>query len=239
MHTAPAIGCTWRGAIGALPGVCAVCDSWSRGRLCEACVERFARTARRCPRCALAVPDATVLCPSCLVQAPPFSHAVAALDYEFPWTSLIAALKFRGGVDLAPALADLLTHAVRAAQVPRVDLVLPLPLGPARLAERGYNQSWELAWRAARQLGLPASQRVLLRWLDTGEQRALGLPARRRNVRGAFGVAAPSAVRGLDLALVDDVTTSGASATEATLALLSAGARSVQLWTLARTPAPA
>lgn len=160
------------------------------------------------------------------------------MDYEFPWPALIAALKFRDGLDLAPALATRLAQAVREATLPPVQLVVPVPLGPARLAVRGYNQSWELARRVAADLRLPASPSMLQRWLDTPDQRALGLRARRRNVRGAFGVSDNGAVVGRDIALVDDVTTSGATAAEATLALLRAGAHSVQLWTLARTAPP-
>jgi predicted amidophosphoribosyltransferase len=114
-----------------------------------------------------------------------------------------------------------------------------MPLGPERLRERGYNQAWELARRVARQLRLPADPRVLARAHDAPRQMSLPPERRAMNVRGGFVVAVPSRarLRGLDVALVDDVMTTGATAREAARTLLEVGARSVQVWVAARTPA--
>jgi ComF family protein len=119
-----------------------------------------------------------------------------------------------------------------------VDRVVPVPLSPQRLAQRGFNQAWEVARRVASALGVPADATALLRPIDTAHQADLPREQRAVNLRGAFMVAtgARAALQGRRIALVDDVMTTGATAREATAALLRGGAASVQVWTLTRTP---
>lgn len=225
------------------PALCVVCAEWSGGPLCGACRTRFQRPAQRCSRCAERVPPGQALCGACLLQPPPFDHAHAALDYEFPWAGLIGQFKFQQRTGLAAALADLLLNSLLSgpAQARQgIDLVTAVPLSTARLRERGYNQSWELARRVARALDLPARAGTLVRWRETPHQTALDRAEREANLRGAFMPAPRAAphVRGRGVALVDDVMTTGATAAEAALALRRAGAARVHLWVLARTPAP-
>jgi ComF family protein len=184
-----------------------------------------------------------VQCGDCLRQAPPQRAAVAAFDYVYPWAGLLGRLKFHDALDLARPLAGALANAVaeRDAAHPDlagVDLVLPVPLAPARLRERGYNQAWELARRVARARRLPAQARLLERTRDTPHQLALPREARAANMRAAF-MLAPGAARhvaGRHLALVDDVMTTGATLADAAHTLLRGGAASVQCWVVARTP---
>ncbi len=246
-----------------LPSLCAVCADFGSGRLCAACIQRFTSDQARCPRCAMVLPAAAaamasaagighIACADCLRDAPIWTQAVCATDYAFPWDRLIVDLKFHAQVELATPLAQRLAIAVLArsalaavdgaddaaasAALP-VDLVLPVPLAAARLAERGYNQAWEIARRVARQLQLPADATLLLRPLETAHQADLPRAERAKNLRGAFMVAPrrPAEVQGRRIAIVDDVLTTGATAREATAALLRAGAATVQVWTVART----
>jgi len=221
------------------PGRCIVCRQWAGARCCSECTQRFAALRPRCTRCALALPVGVAMCTDCMHAPPPFSAAVAAVEYRFPWTDVIGAFKFGGALDRAPALAHLLAEACRTAAA-GVDLLLPVPLAPRRLAERGYNQAWELARRVARRVGVPARADVLQRWVETPHVAELPREARAAAVRGAFGVAPPrlAQVRGRRIALVDDVMTTGATVAEATRALRDAGAADVQVWALARTPRP-
>lgn len=223
----------------ALPSQCEVCRAWNRQRLCADCIARFAAPRPRCVRCALPLPAADAgRCGECLRQPPPFGHAVCAADYAFPWDRLVGAFKFDGQVDLAAPLAARIAAAVRHAGRPLPHWVLPVPLAPRRLAERGYNQAWELARRVARELALPARADLLARPLEGAHQAGLARAERMRNLRAAF--AAEPRARGLlagrHVALVDDVLTTGATAREATRALLAAGAAGVEVWVLARTP---
>ncbi len=226
---------------GRLPRPCVLCSRWDRTGFCGDCHQRFvASTSLRCPQCALPSPGGQG-CGACLQAPPPFQRTVAVADYAFPWDRLVARFKFQQQPELAGLLADALAEAVdRQSSLPPVHWVLPVPLSPARLAERGYNQAWELARRVAAQRGLRARPDALLRLRDTPHQVGLGRGARTANLRDAMWVPpkARSALAGRTVALVDDVMTTGVTAAAASQALLTAGAAAVQVWVLARTPAP-
>jgi ComF family protein len=224
-----------------LPGQCAVCRRWTRGRVCGACVQRFAPSAHRCVQCGLRTPAPHARCGACLRRAqPPVDSAIAAVDYGFPWDGLIAGFKFHQRLDLADALARLLGTALAQAPAPatRPSLIVPVPLAAERLRERGYNQAWEIARRVARWCRIEARPDVLLRVKNTAHQLGLSEAERAANLRGAFLVEPRQRARlqGQVVALVDDVATSGATADEAAKALKAAGAAQVQLWVVARTP---
>ena len=189
--------------------------------MCRDCIAQFALPSRRCRRCALTVPEGAEVCGSCLTDPPPFDGSVAALD-------------------LAPALAARLLAAVRHSDAPHPSLLLPIPLSAQRLRERGYNQAWELARRMAGALHCQADAHLLLRVKDSPHQLALPREQRAANVRGAFAVEPMrlGELRGRSVALVDDVMTTGATAAEAARALQQAGAASVQVWVVGRTPRP-
>ena len=243
-----------RSARGAAGGRCAVCRAWCEGGLCAHCDGRFAFARRRCSGCALPMPPVSssaddeaahrgaTRCMRCRLDAPAWSRAVAGVDYGYPWDRLLADFKFHqrlAHVDvlLAPLL-ERLRNGEPDDDAPSTLRVVPVPLARERLRERGYNQSWELARRVARELSLDARADALFRVRDTDHQ--LGLQRRERdaNLRGAFVVSPRHAawVRGAAVALVDDVLTTGATARAAAHALLAAGARDVQLWVVARTP---
>lgn len=224
------------------PNRCAVCHAGTRGaaaRICDDCVTRFAPSVPRCERCALQRPEGATVCGRCLRDPPPWAQAVAACDYAYPWDGLLNALKFHDAIDLAAPLAQRLALALqRRAPSPPVELLLPVPLAAARLRERGYNQAALLSRQLARRLGLRAEPQWLLRLSDTPQQMALPRAARLTNLRGAFAVEplALTALRDRHVALVDDVMTTGATAGELTRVLHAAGAASVQVWVVARTP---
>lgn len=224
----------------ALPGLCAICHGWGRGRLCSDCVVRFAAPVPRCRRCAIRLPAAATVCGDCLQRPPPFEQAVAALDYDTPWSTLITRFKFHAALDLAPVFVQRLQHAVEAAAAPRPHWLLPAPLSAARLRERGYNQAWELARRLGRRLGVAGDAQLLLRVRDTPHQLDLPLARRAANVRDAFAVEPRrrGELEGREVAVIDDVLTTGETAAEMARVLLHAGARRVQVWVLARTPRP-
>lgn len=225
-------------ALAVTPSQCEVCRQWSAAALCTDCVARFAAPAPRCLRCGLKVGLAGATCGTCLREPPPFRHTVCVGDYGFPWDGLIAGFKFQGRDKLAALLAQRMHQAVADADLPRPDLVLPVPLSPQRLAERGFNQAWELARRVAHAQGLAARADMLLRPADTAHQAELTRAERQRNLRSAFMVEPRhrGALQGRQVALVDDVMTTGATAREAAAVLLRAGAAAVDLWMLARTP---
>ena len=232
-------------ALARLPQPCTLCGQWDRTGLCTACRQRFlASPSPRCPTCALPAASAG-RCGSCLHQAPPFVACLTLADYGFPWDRLIARFKFEQQPELAALLSQAMLPMLQAASrqadgPPLAQCVLPVPLSAQRLRERGYNQAWELARRLAAGLSLPAQAGWLQRLLDTPHQVGLSRSARETNLRQSMWLtpAGQRGVAGLHLALVDDVLTTGGTAAAASRALLAGGAASVQVWVLARTPAP-
>ena len=115
-----------------------------------------------------------------------------------------------------------------------VDLVVPVPLHDARLRERGYNQSMEIARGIASRLDLPLAAEAMARVRDTAAQLELPWKARRENVRGAFSCR--QSLDGKTIAVVDDVMTTGATLAEVAATLKKFGAARVVNWVVARTP---
>lgn len=184
----------------------------------------------QCPHCALPTPGGET-CGACLKRPPAFDRTHAALAYAFPLDRLIPRLKYHGQLSIVPALASCLADAV--ATQPRPDRLIPMPLHPRRIRERGFNHATEIARVVAAQLGLPLDSTHCQRIRDTPPQMGLKHDARRRNVRGAFTCS--GAVQGQHIALVDDVMTTGTSLDELAATLKRAGAREVTCWVVART----
>ena len=223
----------------ALPGQCVLCHGWGTARLCGACWAQEAPHVSRCRRCAIAVPEGVPECGDCLRAPPPFAATIAVLDYRPPWSALVARFKFHDGLDLGGVFAQRLAAACREVS-PRPTLILPVPLAEDRLRERGYNQAWELARRVGMALGIAADATLLLRIRATPHQLALPPDRRTANVRDAFALEPRrrSEVAGRDVAIVDDVVTTGATVAEVARVLLAAQVARVQVWALARTPRP-
>ncbi len=227
--------------LGALGGQCLLCRQGSRARLCDACTAAARRQAdrrlsARCEACALPLPLPTstgLRCRRCQRRPPALDHCQAALDYTHPWDRLLLDFKFNARPQLARPLAELMLAL--SAPATRPDLLCCVPLSRERLAERGYNQSHELARRLAGPLGLPYAPRLLLR-LPGAVQSRLGAAQRRREVRGAFLLTPAQAARarGACITVVDDVMTTGATLDEVARTLKRAGAREVRAWVLMR-----
>jgi ComF family protein len=219
----------------AFGGSCYLCRGAADSVLCAECDADLPRlVAPACPRCALAAPGGA-LCGRCLAQPPAYDETVAALAYAFPADVLVQALKFRSELSLAPFLGGLL--ASRLPRGTRVDFILPVPLSAARLRERGFNQALEIARHVAAATGCALAPQLAERSRDTPPQVDLPLVERAQNLRGAFR--STRALPGAEVALLDDVMTTGATLDELAATLKRAGAARVVNWVVARTPPPA
>ena len=170
------------------------------------------------------------MCGECLKHPPAFDHTRAALEYAFPTDKLIQALKYGGQLALAKLLGDLLTKAV--IDQARPEAILPMPLHPARLKTRGFNQALEIAKVISKQLAIPLALGIAQRVANTTPQASLPLDARHKNIKGAF--ACDQDLHGQRIAVVDDVMTSGATLNELAKILKRAGAAQVDVWVVTR-----
>ena len=223
-----------------LPGQCLICRRWQRANVCATCLDLWRHPVARCLRCAIDLPNgAADVCQLCEDQSPEFDRAITALHYTAPWSPLLARLKFQQGTALARPLGDLLAQAV-APRLGSVQIVMPMPLSRQRLTERGYNQSWLIARHVARKLKLQARHDLLARTTHTERLMAMSAEERQQHIKDAFEATRQGLrmLPGKDVALIDDVMTTGATFNAAARALLDADARSVSAWVVARTPAP-
>jgi ComF family protein len=159
---------------------------------------------------------------------------IAAYAYAFPVDRLVQRFKFGGDLTLGRWLGERLAECV--AGEPRPDLLVAPPLAARRLRERGFNQALQLASCVGRAIHVPVDRDPLTRVRETSSQAGLGRAARRQNLRGAFHCTRD--LRGMRVALVDDVFTTGATAEAIADVLRDAGASDVRTWVVARTPDP-
>jgi ComF family protein len=183
-----------------------------------------------CAPCEAALPAD----PQVLLDGPhPSERCLAAFAYAFPVDHLVHMLKYRRQLAVGRVLGTLLARSVRKFGLHRdVDCVVPVPLHPVRHADRGFNQSAEIARRTARVLGLDTCEGAAGRVRDTRPQVGLRPDERRGNIAGAF--VASEYFRGRRVAVVDDVLTTGATVGAVAAALRQAGAISVDVWCVAR-----
>lgn len=219
------------------PSTCLICRGSGQEHLdlCRDCHRELPWNTHSCHRCgaALATPE-RLICGRCQQRPPDFDSTYAPLLYEPPVDYLVKALKFHGHLPTANVLAALLANALKRRDAPLPQALIPVPLHPSRLAERGFNQALEIARPLARQLQLPVLAQGVYRTRHTPPQVALDAKKRARNVRGAFAVRDFIHVR--QVAVVDDVVTTGSTVAELARVLRAAGVKHIEIWACARTP---
>ena len=218
-----------------MPGdVCLLCDEpgGTITNLCDACARELPTLRKSCTSCgAVAIPH-TKLCRTCATRRPPVDRTVCALAYAPPVDYLIGRLKFQRDLRVVPVLAGLLHRAVAGEAA--ADWLAPVPITPARLRKRGFNQALEIARILGRNGGVRITQAVhRRRGADTPQSSLPDTAARRANVANAFAARAPI---GGHVVIVDDVVTTGATVNALARCLKGAGACRVDVWAAARTP---
>jgi ComF family protein len=207
-------------------GFCAAC--WSKLSFLD---------GPACACCGLPFPVALEgenLCAACLARPPALDQARAILAYDEHSRGAILALKHADRLELVPGFARWLARTGEAL-IAQSDVIVPVPLHRARLWQRRYNQSAELARKLARGWKREFDPFALVRSRATPSQGAMtSAKARRRNVLSAFRVPDPGRVKGKCVLLLDDVLTTGATAEACARALKRAGAAKVHVLALAR-----
>ncbi|MBE0575968.1 MAG: ComF family protein [Desulfuromonadales bacterium] len=224
-----------------LPPACLLCggllptghDAQTFCRDCLATMRPL--TSAHCRCCAQPFPDTTSnhLCGICLQRPPPFSIVHAAGIYQGKLKEAIHKLKYRNRLALAKPLGQLLGKSIVAAGngfAP--DRIIPVPLHPRRLRQRGYNQALEVARPIAQQSGLLLDTTLLQRTRNTPQQQGLSATERRSNLRNAFTLT--SRAPALRILLIDDVMTTGETVRECSRTLLAGGIDEVQVAVVGR-----
>ena len=217
-------------------GNCLLCTRRisSGNTFCHECEQSLPRPECVCRRCAAALPgpDAELICGQCLQHPPAFDRTWAVFQFAPPIDILIRRLKYHHKLDLARVLGLQLAVLMQQNLSRRPDVIMPVPLHPSRLRERGYNQSLELARPAARLLNVPIDFRSARRIRATQAQTNLPPKQRQSNVRGAFRT--QQKLAGLHVAIVDDVMTTGHTVNALAECLREAKADTIDVWVIAR-----
>ena len=212
-----------------LPNFCLLCGADAPDLLCPGCQADLPELPyARCPRCCEPTFEGEH-CGRCLSDPPSFDTATALYRYDFPLDRLVHALKYGGRMPLAGWFGGLLAQALAGRHF---DSIIPLPLHPSRLRERGFNQSGEIARVVGRRLGLAVDIGSCRRWRPNAPQAGLPLSERAANVRGAFECVTD--LSGQQVLLIDDVMTSGATLGECARMLKLHGAARVEVAVVAR-----
>ncbi len=176
-------------------------------------------------------------CPPCMVEAPAFTQARAALRYDETARRMILPLKYADHTEAVNGLAELMRRPGEML-LQAANLLVPVPLHANKLRARRFNQAALLAIQLARLTGRPLGLDSLVRHRETAPLEGLDLAARRAQLEGAIDVRADANVQDKRVLLIDDVMTSGTTANECARVLLAAGARRVDVLTAARVADP-
>jgi ComF family protein len=213
----------------AFPPICYGCDTEiEEGLVCEGCrLALFTHELAVCPKCGRPCTRTAETCGQCRT---PFSlsRVRAVGTYAPPFDKLIHAFKYSGKTKVGELLGQAVAALVRQDEVlSAADAVCPIPLHPARLRERGFNQSLLLAGAISMSTGIPLVE-FLVREKNTPTQTLKTKPKDRlKNLTGAFRPRPDADVEDKTVLLVDDVMTTGATLDQAAQPLLAAGAAGV------------
>lgn len=217
------------------PQACLLCSSKNGADfgICTNCLNDLPHHspshAASCPQCGLLSFEGQ-LCGACIASPPDFDATKALFRYEYPISQVLQQYKYNQQLFLAETFAELMMQKIQAHNI---DLIIPMPLHPSRLQERGFNQSLEIARIISKRLKIKVNSQAVSRIKQSPPQASLPLKERVKNMKGAF--ACHQDLSSLRIALIDDVMTTGASLNALAKAVKAKGATHVECWLIART----
>ena len=190
-----------------------------------------------CPQCGLS--SSGTVCGSCLNSPPDFDATKAVFLYAFPVDAMMQRYKYGNMLNLGDTFGKFLAEKIALGTLNhnQVDLIIPMPMHPQRLKERGFNQALEIAKVLSKNSKEKLDYKSVERQTLTPPQASLPLKERVKNIKGAFKVNTDKLdmLQGKRIAIIDDVMTTGASLNELAKTLKKAGAVHVECWVIART----
>lgn len=213
--------------------ICAACgrDLFADGYFCAECLRTLPfNDGATCAFCGRATAEEVPACIECKADAPLFDRAASAFRYEGEIVRLVRRFK-TGERRLAKPFAFCMRKALE--KLPPADFLVFVPMTKEAERRRGYNQARLLAQELSALTGIPTEETVLEKTRETSAQKELSARERMKNMRGCFHVHERKKCRGRSVLLVDDVLTTGATASAAAYALRNAGAAKVYVLTVA------
>lgn len=218
-----------------LPFHCILCSSLTNRQqeICEPCYRELPWIAQHCERCASPLTTNAFSCGHCLNRKLYYDCTHALFQYQKPISSLLLALKFKHTLSHARILGELLAESIQKRAKPTPDFLVPVPLHPKRIQERGFNQALELGRPVSKMLRIPILFEGIERINPTSAQSSLPAKNRKANVKRAFAV--QRNFKGARIAVLDDIVTTGDTVNEFCRILKQNDASSIEIWCIARS----
>lgn len=216
-----------------LPSVCVVCRQYHReaSAVCRECIPLLKQIGPACHYCAQPLPDSNFLiCGRCTKSKPAFDQTLTLYRFEEPLRTLLHDYKYNGALFLRHFLAQLILDALPPTAL-QTQCLVPVPLHPKRLQQRGFNQAAEFAKLLAKRLNLPCELLLCQKIFNTASQMSLDGKTRRRNLRHAFEVQTSHYEH---ITLIDDLFTTGSTVNEIAKLFKQKGVKKVDVWCCAR-----
>jgi len=218
------------------PTTCLLCAGRAQpphDTICSSCRDDLKVAQHACRHCAIPlVTQGDLICGDCQQTKPIFDTAYSYAAYKPPLDRLIQQFKFHQNLSVGRTLGILMARDIQQRGLDKPDVLLPVPLHPLRLRQRGYNQALEMARPVAANLKLPLDFTSCRRQKMTTEQSGLNANSRISNIKNAFNIGAN--FQGKRVAIIDDVMTTGSTVNELSSQLKKAGAERVDVWVFAR-----
>jgi ComF family protein len=219
---------------------CLLCLSPTHNKylLCSGCEQDLPENTFSCIICAL--PFATthnhekqLVCGKCQKNPPHYTTSIIPHVYASPLKQLITQLKFHGNLVYTPLLAQIFIGSIKQRKNNLPECIIPMPLHPQRLRERGFNQALELARVIATKLKIPLDYSLIERNKATPYQSGLSAKQRKQNLKNAFSTTKLHSYK--HVAIFDDVVTTGTTVNELARQLKLSGVETIEVWAIART----
>lgn len=216
--------------------ICCNCASHTSIDLCSICAKSLPYLHSDCHLCATPLNETTgAICGKCLQYPPTYDRVIAIFAYDLPINKMISDIKFHQKLNIAHVLSQIMAKKIlmQYENKPLPQCLIPIPLHNKRLAERGYNQSLEIARNISKSLRIPINKTACQRVLNTKPQMNLSHEDRKRNLRNAFAIRQKLPYQ--HIALIDDVFTTGSTVNELTKVIKQSGVEQVDIWCCAKS----
>ena len=201
--------------------------------MCQECISELPYKNQSCSRCAIPLESSnSPVCGHCLTKPPSYDVLLSPFEYHFPLDKLITELKFRQKLYHAHTLGHLFSQYIQSKATPLPECIIPVPLHPKRLQQRGYNQSLEIARVVSKKLKIPIDRKLCERIKNTDPQSGLDAKSRQQNIKNAFKVKRHHHYN--HVAILDDVVTTGYTVEAVAEMLRQQNIKVIQVWSIAR-----